>query len=89
VTRTKHAASNRADAPKNFEEALTELESLVGDLEEGNLLLDLSVERFRQASELADYCKSLITEARLRVTELQSELPIQTTLDGAGDDVPF
>jgi exodeoxyribonuclease VII small subunit len=86
---TATSTSNPTNGPKNFEDALNELESIVGELEEGNLTLDLSVERFRKASELADYCKSLITEARLQVTELQSETPVQATLDGAGDDGPF
>jgi exodeoxyribonuclease VII small subunit len=86
---TPASAPDPTSAPKSFEDALSELESLVGELEEGNLTLDLSVERFRMASELAEYCKSLITEARLRVTELQSETPVQATLDGAGDDGPF
>ena len=77
------------DDPVSFEAALTELEAIVSVLEEGNLPLDASVERFRKASELADHCKALITGARLRVTELQTAPSITTTDIGAGDDVPF
>ena len=80
---------HQAEQPKSFETALTELEVIVAELEEGNLALDASVERFRKASELAEFCKSLITDARLRVTELQSEQSVQASFDGAGDDVPF
>lgn len=78
-----------SEHPKSFETALTELEVIVAELEEGNLALDASIERFRKASDLAEYCKSLITDARLRVTELQTEQPVQASLDGAGNDVPF
>lgn len=71
-----------------FESALAELDAIVAELETGNLTLDASVDRFRKASELADACKVLITEARLRVTELQAEPIPPLTEDGAVDDVP-
>lgn len=82
-------SEHQTEQPKTFETALNELEVIVAELEEGNLALDASVERFRKASELAEFCKSLITDARLHVTELQSEQPVQASFDGAGDDVPF
>lgn len=72
-----------------FESALTKLETIVSELENGNLTLDASVERFRTASELADACRTLITEARLRVTELRSEPVPPLESDGVMDDVPF
>jgi exodeoxyribonuclease VII small subunit len=81
--------SAKQESPKSFEAALTDLEAIVAELEEGNLTLDASVDRFRKASDLAELCKTMITEARLRVTELQAAQPIQATFDGAGDDVPF
>lgn len=77
------------DEPRSFESALADLETLVAELEDGNLALDASVERFRQATDLADYCKKLIADARLRITELQSDQPAPFPSDGEGDDVPF
>jgi exodeoxyribonuclease VII small subunit len=72
-----------------FEAALTDLNALVAELEDGNLGLDASVERFRKATELAEYCKRLIADARLRVTELQSDESGSQFSNGVGDDVPF
>ena len=86
---TKTPKPTQSENPKPFETAFAELEVIVGELEGGNLTLDASVERFRKASDLAEYCKTMINEARLQVTELVSEQPTQATLDGAGDDVPF
>lgn len=79
---------NRQTSDLTFEGALTELETIVSELEQGNLTLDASVDRFRKASELSDACRTLITEARLRVTELQTEQAPPHSTDGATDDVP-
>jgi exodeoxyribonuclease VII small subunit len=84
---TTDATPNNSN-PKSFEAALTELEDIVAELEEGNLTLDASVDRFRKASDLAEYCKTMITEARLRVIELQAAQPGGTRFDGAGDEIP-
>lgn len=74
------------DATPSFEESLANLESLVEQLESGNLTLEQSVETFRKASELADRCQQQLLDARLRVTELT---PVQGGLlpnDGMFDD---
>ena len=73
------------DDKPTFESALTQLESIVTELETGDLGLDASVERFREATLLAGYCRDLIKNAWLRITELQPERQD----NGAGDDVPF
>lgn len=81
---TQSSISSKDEQP-SFEAALTQLETVVNDLENGELGLDASVERFRQATQLAGYCRDLIQNARLRVTELQPE----RASNGVGDDVPF
>lgn len=81
--------SAKVTSPASFETNLEELEAIVAELEQGNLALDASVERFRKASDLADTCKAMITEARLRVTELQTEQAEPDPSDEASDDVPF
>ncbi|MEJ7838231.1 MAG: exodeoxyribonuclease VII small subunit [Thermomicrobiales bacterium] len=81
--------SAKPASPASFETNLEELENIVAELEQGNLALDASVERFRKASELANTCKTMITKARLRVTELQADQSTAAPSDEASDDVPF
>ena len=82
---TQQTTPSAEDEQLTFEAALTQLETLVSDLENGELGLDASVERFRQATQLAGYCRDLIQNARLRITELQPE----RASNGAGDAIPF
>ncbi len=59
-------------ASLSFEEALTQLQDIVGRLESSNLSLDQTIEAFQRGTELAAYCQQLIADAELKVTELVS-----------------
>ncbi len=52
--------------PKNFEEAMSQLEALVHELEEGEIGLEDSLKRYKQGMELHAYCQK-----RLRHVELE------------------
>ncbi|MBA2470423.1 MAG: exodeoxyribonuclease VII small subunit [Chloroflexia bacterium] len=54
----------------SFEQALTRLQEMVGELEGGGLTLDETIATFQQGSELASHCQHMITDAELRITEL-------------------
>jgi exodeoxyribonuclease VII small subunit len=54
----------------DFEKALTELETIVRQLEAGNLSLDKSLELFSRGIELARTCKQKLDEAELKVSKL-------------------
>ena len=54
----------------SFEQALAELEAIVGELESGELPLDDMLRRFERAMQLKDHCASLLTRAEARVREL-------------------
>lgn len=54
----------------DFEKALTELETIVRQLEAGNLSLDKSLELFSRGIELAKTCKQKLDEAELKVSKL-------------------
>jgi len=59
-------------SPENmdFEKALEELETIVNQLEEGNLGLEQSLGLFERGVGLARLCKAKLDQAELRVSKL-------------------
>lgn len=55
---------------KNFEEALSRLESIVERLEEGSISLEDSVDAFKQGMELTKYCREKLDKAELELKTL-------------------
>jgi exodeoxyribonuclease VII small subunit len=62
---------NGETEPKDFEEALTRLESIVKELEKGELSLESSLGRYEQGIRLAKYCSAKLEEAEKRIELLQ------------------
>ena len=61
------------DKPKelpDFEKALEELETLVEQLESGELTLDQSLQQFKRGVELTRHCQSVLEEAQQIVEQL-------------------
>lgn len=59
------------DAPiKDFESALAELETLVGQLEDGSLTLEQSLELFERGVSLSRYCHGKLEDAERRLEVL-------------------
>lgn len=54
----------------SFEDAIKELESIVSELETGDLTLDKSIEKFKKGVELSNYCNNLLEDAEKTVTIL-------------------
>ncbi len=54
-------------AKKTFETALSRLEQITEELENGDLSLDASLKKFDEGIKLADYCNSRLAEARTKV----------------------
>jgi exodeoxyribonuclease VII small subunit len=54
----------------DFEKALEELESLVDQLEAGELTLDQSLNRFKRGVELTRHCQSVLDKAQQSVQQL-------------------
>ena len=55
---------------KDFESALTELEVIVKNLEDGNLTLEKSLELFERGVELSRYCHARLEAAERRLEVL-------------------
>ena len=56
----------------DFEAALARLESLVGDLEAGELTLEDSLRSFEEGVRLVRLCSDRIQSAELRISELEA-----------------
>ena len=54
----------------NFEKALNELESLVEDMEQGNLSLEESLKRFEKGIALSTECQQALQNAELKIKQL-------------------
>ena len=80
----KQDANETATDPVKFEAALEELESLVAQMESGNLSLDDSLKAFERGIALTRRCSSALKEAELKVKALTEDGEL---LDFDADDV--
>lgn len=56
--------------PPDFEKALEELESLIEQLESGELNLDQSLQQFKRGVELTRHCQGVLEQAQQIVEQL-------------------
>jgi exodeoxyribonuclease VII small subunit len=61
--------------PESFEDALTELESLVDTLERGELTLEQSLSAFERGIRLTRTCRKALEEAEQKVRILTGDSP--------------
>jgi exodeoxyribonuclease VII small subunit len=54
----------------SFEEALEKLETIVRDLENGQVSLNESVKYYEEGSKLMKYCEKKLTDARMKVEKI-------------------
>ena len=62
--------NKKSDALPDFEKALEELESLVEQLESGDLSLDQSLQQFKRGVELTRHCQGVLDQAQQSVQKL-------------------
>jgi len=62
--------NDKTAEPPDFEQALEELESLVEQLESGELNLDTSLQKFKRGVELTRHCQSVLERAQQSVEQL-------------------
>lgn len=55
---------------KSYEEAIAELEEIVGKLEKGDLSLDESIDYFQKGMELSKFCSKRLDEIERKITVL-------------------
>lgn len=59
-----------AENNTNFEESMKNLEQIVAELENGNLNLDESVNKFENGIKIAKECNRILEEAEKKITIL-------------------
>jgi exodeoxyribonuclease VII small subunit len=60
------AKKNQA-APKNFEEALSELEGIIADIEAGQVGLEESLLRYERGTFLIQHCRGVLSSAEKQI----------------------
>ncbi len=57
-------------AEMSFEEALRELEQVVGKLESGNVELEQSIAIYERGAELKKHCEARLAQAQARIEQI-------------------
>lgn len=65
--------ANTATKEKTFEGMLKDLESIVKELETGNIDLDLAIKKYTEAMELAKLCNDKLNNATTSVNKILAE----------------
>lgn len=58
---------------KTFEEGLNELETIVKELEQGNVDLDKAIETYAEAMKLVKFCGEKLNNAQEKVNKILKE----------------
>ena len=81
-----NTASKIAAAPASFEAALAELETIVANMEGGQLPLAESLAAYKRGAELLQYCQSALKDAQQQVQIL--ERGVLKSFEPDGSDAP-
>jgi exodeoxyribonuclease VII small subunit len=73
---------------KDFESAISELESIVKTLEDGDLTLERSLALFERGVELSRFCHARLEEAERRIEVLTERGELRPAPASLGDDEP-
>lgn len=65
----------------NFEENLTKLETIVNELEKGNVPLDDAIKKYTEAMEYAKNCSEKLKKAQEQVNKIVTEMGTIETFD--------
>mgnify|MGYP001176927943 CR=1 FL=1 len=66
-------SATRAVDQLSFEEAMTELEQIVRDMELGKTGLEQSIEQYERGVALRDHCQKRLQEAQMRITQMTQQ----------------
>jgi exodeoxyribonuclease VII small subunit len=85
VSKTTRAAPAQTGDGKDlaFEDALKKLEGIVESMESDELPLETLLARFEEGTKLAKICQSKLTEAELKIQQLETNAAGELTLKPA------
>ena len=75
--------AHTAPAPASFVEAVSRLETLIRDMESGQLPLEASLAAYQQGSELIRFCQARLAQAEQQLSMLENGELKPLTLEGA------
>lgn len=81
----KHSAEQSSDSPATFEAALSELESIVQTMEQGNAPLEAQLSAYERGAALLRYCQDALSGAEQKIRVLESEA-LREFEPGSGND---
>ena len=88
--KTRDAASSSAessDAP-SFEDAITEVERIVEQIESGEIGLEASLARYERGASLVKHCRELLARAEQRIEELDRQMSQDSGAEPGSDAGP-
>ena len=71
-----------AAPPKSFEAAVSELETIVQEMESGKLALEDALARYQRGVSLLRYCQGTLASAEQRVKVLEGEALVDFAVEG-------
>lgn len=66
-TTIKPSSENTAEKPENFEHAFAELESIVAQMESGQMALDASLAAYQRGNTLLQFCQKSLADVEQQV----------------------
>lgn len=76
----KNSSNNPSRKPLNLEKSLEQLESLIDELENGDLPLDTAMRKFEEGIKLTRTCQAALKDAEQRVEILLKDSGGEETL---------
>ena len=70
--------------PKNYENAITELEAIIKEMEQGELSLEHSLQRYQRGTELLKFCQQQLSAAEQRISQLDGDTLTELRPDISG-----
>ena len=61
-----------AETDLTYEAAVEELESIIDQIESGNIGLEQSIRRYERGAALLKHCRAILDQAEQRITELDA-----------------
>ena len=66
---------------ETFESALVKLESIIKDLESGNIDLDKSIDKYKEASDLVKFCNTKLDNATKTINKIMKDKDTEETFE--------
>jgi exodeoxyribonuclease VII small subunit len=72
--------------PKNFEEALAELEQILTEIESGDVGLEESLAKYERGQFLIQHCRATLAKAEKQIESLNQQQEQQEAAASGGDE---